>query len=208
MVRHNRTRQPVAKRDQILALARERGLLRPRDLASLGIAREYLNKLHAQGLFERAGRGLYRLAGSEPSRFGQLGEVAKRVPQGVVCLLSALEFHGLTTEAPHEVWISIPSRSRIPRLEYPVLRVVRSDEASQGFGVELHHVDGVDTRVFSPAKTVADCFKYRSHVGVAVARQALVECWRAKKSTSDQLWRAAKVCRMTNVMRPYLESLE
>ena len=125
----------------------------------------------------------------------------------MICLLSALDYHGLTTEIPHEIWLAIPQKARPPRIEYPPLRIVRVADAAFRFGVETHAIDGVAVRIYSAAKTVADCFKFRNTVGLAVALEALRDCWRKKKATSDELWKAAKVCRMTNVMRPYLEIL-
>ncbi|HEY4310853.1 MAG TPA: type IV toxin-antitoxin system AbiEi family antitoxin domain-containing protein [Pirellulales bacterium] len=207
MVRHNLTTGDGPKREQILKLARKKGLLRPRDLEAVGIAREYLNKLHAEGILERPGRGLYRLANAKPGRFTQLAEVSKRAPHAVVCLISALDFHGLTTEIPHELWFAIPKKSRPPRIEYPPLRIVQYSEAAHRFGAEVHLIDGVEVKVYSPAKTVADCFKFRNQIGLDVALAALRDCWRLKKATSDELWKAARVCRMANVMRPYMESL-
>lgn len=207
MVRHKLTSDADLKWERVLNLARQQGLLRPRDVESLGISGEYLNKLFREGLLDRAGRGLYRLPDAEPGRHSQLAEVIKRVPKGVVCLISALDFHELTTQIPHQIWLAIPLRDRAPRIDYPPLRIIRSAAGPLAFGVEHHPIDGVDVPVFSPAKTVADCFKFRSQVGLDVALEALRDVWRKKRATVDQLWQAAKVCRMTNVMRPYLESL-
>jgi predicted transcriptional regulator of viral defense system len=207
MVRHNLTSENSLKRGQLLKLAREKGILRPRDLEAAGIAREYLNKLHAEGVLERPSRGLYRLAKAKQSRHGQLAEVSKRAQQSVVCLLSALDFHSLTTQFPHEVWIAIPKKARPPRFEYPPIRTVQYGEAAYRFGVEVHTIDKVEVKVYSAAKTVADCFKFRNQIGLDVALEALRDCWRKKKATSDEIWKAAKVCRMTNVMRPYMESM-
>jgi predicted transcriptional regulator of viral defense system len=136
-----------------------------------------------------------------------LAEVARRVPKGVVCLLSALRFHGLTTQAPFEVWLAIENKAIAPKLDYPSLRIVRFSGAALTEGVEEHVVDGVMVRVTGVAKTVADCFKYRNKIGLDVALEALREAWRGKRMTSDDLWRYAKVCRVANVMRPYLDSL-
>ncbi|HTQ40029.1 MAG TPA: type IV toxin-antitoxin system AbiEi family antitoxin domain-containing protein [Pirellulales bacterium] len=207
MVRHNLTNDAGQKREQILTLARKNGLLRPRDLEPLGIAPEYLNKLYVEGILERPGRGLYRLAKAKSGRFAQLAEVAKRTPQAVVCLLSALAFHGLTTENPHEIWLAIPKKSRPPKIEYPPLRIVRYADAAQRFGIQVHPLDGVQVKIYSPAKTVADCFKFRNQVGLDVALEALRDCWRKKLATGDELWKAAKVCRMTHVIRPYMEAV-
>jgi predicted transcriptional regulator of viral defense system len=208
MSRQNLTIDDSPKRGQILKLAREKGVLRPRDLEGVGIAGEYLNKLHAEGVLERPGRGLYRLTTAKPSRYAQLAEIAKRVPRSVFCLISALDFHELTTEIPHELWIAIPEKARSPKIEYPPLRTVQFSEAAYRFGIETHTIDGVEVKVYSAAKTVADCFKFRNQIGLDVALEALRDCWRKKKATSDALWKAAKVCRMTNVMRPYMEAMQ
>jgi predicted transcriptional regulator of viral defense system len=129
------------------------------------------------------------------------------VPKGVVCLLSALRFHELTTQAPFEVWLAIGEKAWRPRVDYPPLRVVRFSAAALASGVEQHQIEGVTIPVFSPAKTVADCFKYRNKIGLDVAIEALRECWGSRRCTMDDLWKYAKVCRVQNVMRPYLESI-
>ena len=207
MNQHKLTGVSHPKRKQVLELARSKGLLRPRDVAQFGITPEYLNKLHRDGFLERVSRGLYRLPNGEPTQHSQLAEVAKRVPRAVVCLISALNFHDLTTQIPHQLWLAIPLRDRTPRIEYPPLKILRYSDASLKYGVEHHIVDSVDVKIFSPAKSVADCFKFRNQVGLDVAMDALREVWRDKKATADELWIAAKVCRMTNVMRPYLEAV-
>jgi predicted transcriptional regulator of viral defense system len=138
----------------------------------------------------------------------QLAEVAARSPQGVFCLLTALRFHQLTTQSPHEVWLAIPNKAHAPKLDYPPLRIVRFSGPSLTEGIESHTVDGTLIRVYSVAKTVADCFKYRNKIGLDVALEALRECRREKRASNDELWRYARLCRVANVMRPYLESIE
>jgi len=130
-----------------------------------------------------------------------------RAPNAVFCLLTALAFHRLTTEMPHEVWIALPLKARTPAIDTPPIRVVRLSERPLTGGIETHVEHGVPLRVFSPAKTVADCFKFRSKVGVDVAIAALRDGWRQKRFTIDELWRFARVCRVAAVMRPYLEAL-
>ena len=193
--------------ERLIDLVRNQGLIRPRDLAPLGIPRVSLTRAVRRGQLERIGRGLYGLPGRPVSAHGVLAEVARRVPKGVVCLLSALRFHGLTTQAPFEVWLAIENKAIAPKLDYPPLRIVRFSGAALTEGVEEHLVDGVTVRVTGVAKTVADCFKYRNKIGLDVALEALREAWREKRMTSEDLWRYAKVCRVANVMRPYLESL-
>ena len=198
---------PQSKKDRILGLLRTTGILRPRDLERLGISGEYLNKLYAAGLLDRPSRGLYTLAGSEPTEHRTLVEASKRVPRGIVCLLSALRFHDLTTQSPFEVWMAIDEKARLPKIDYPPLRIVRFSGDALSFGVKEERIEGVAVPVYSPAKTVADCFKYRNKIGLDVAIEALRDCLRQRKATMDELWNAAKVCRMSRVMRPYLEAV-
>ncbi len=193
--------------ENLLELAKNQGLIRSCDLASLDIPRVALTRAVRSGDLERVGRGLYGLPGRVVSAQGSLAEVARKVPKGVVCLLSALRFYNLTTQAPFEVWLAIDNKAVKPKLEYPPLRIVRFSGAALTEGVEEHVVDGVTVRVTSVAKTVADCFKYRNKIGLDVALEALREAWNEKRMTSDDIWYYAKVCRVANVMRPYLESL-
>lgn len=193
--------------ERLIDLVRSQGLIRPCDLVPLGIPRISLTRAVRRGQLERLGRGLYGLPGREVSAHGALAEVARRVPRGVVCLLTALRFHGLTTQAPFEVWLAIENKAMAPKFDYPPLHIVRFSGAALTEGVEEHVVDGVTVRVTGVAKTVADCFKYRNKIGLDVALEALREAWREKRMASDDLWRYAKVCRVANVMRPYLDSL-
>jgi predicted transcriptional regulator of viral defense system len=197
--------------DQTLALAHARGVLRARDLEEHGIARTYLRRLQERGLLVPLGRGLYLPGDAEVTEHQSLIEVARRVPHGVVCLLSALRFHDFTTLEPHQVWLAIESRARTPKLDYPPLRVMRFSGDAWHKGVEEHALmvgkAKVMVRVTSPAKTVADCWKFRSKVGQDVALEALRDGWQGRKFTMDELWHYAKVNRVANVMRPYLEAV-
>lgn len=194
--------------EKLLAMARAAGLIRAKDLAPLGIARVTLTRAVRKGQLERLGRGLYGLTTRSVSAHGTLAEVAKRVPNGVICLLSALRFHGLTTQAPFEVWVAVASKAAAPGFDYPPLRIIRFSGATLSEGVEQTIVDGVPVRVTGVARTVADCFKFRNKIGLDVALEALREAWREKRVSSDDIWHYAKICRVANVMRPYLESLE
>jgi predicted transcriptional regulator of viral defense system len=194
-------------RDRIIALARRNRVLRPRDLAPLGVPREYLVRLLAEGILERPARGLYVLAATDPDENQTLAEACKRVPHGVVCLLSALQYHGLTSQAPFEVWLAISSRARRPKVEYPPLRIVRFSGAGLTIGVETVSTAGGEVRVTTPARTVVDCFKYRNKIGLDVALEALRDSRTQKKATMDELYRTAQSRRMANVMRPYLEAV-
>ncbi len=198
----------MTKTQQVLDIAREKGILRPRDLAAYGIAREYLRRLQQRGLLVRSARGLYILPDADLTERHMLAEACKRVPHGVICLLSALQFHGLTTQAPFEIWMALSPAARRPHVESPPLRIVRFSGLAFTEGVENHTVEGVPVRVYNPAKTVADCFKYRNKIGLDIALEALREVWRERRASMDELWRYAKIDRVANVMRPYLESLE
>jgi predicted transcriptional regulator of viral defense system len=192
---------------KILELARRSAVIRPRDLDQHGLARKHLGRMCRAGQLRRVGRGLYSLPEAEPTENRTLAEVAKRIPGGVVCLLSALQFHGLTTQAPYEVWLAIDRKAWRPTVaEFP-LRILRFSGDAMTRGVEEHRVEGVPVKIFGPAKTVADCFKYRNKIGLDVALEALRDCWKQRRATMDELWQAAAVCRVANVMRPYLESL-
>ncbi|RJF99483.1 type IV toxin-antitoxin system AbiEi family antitoxin domain-containing protein [Noviherbaspirillum saxi] len=191
----------------ILSLTRKHGLIRPRDLVVQGLPRVALTRLVRQGLLTRVGRGLYAIPDRAVSEHGSLAEVARKHPQAIVCLLSALRVHDLTTQSPFEVWLAIPNKARAPKMDYPPLRIVRLSGAALTDGIEDHQIDGVSVRVTNVARTVADCFKFRNKIGLDVAMEALQEAWRAKRVSMDELWRYATLCRVANVMRPYMESL-
>lgn len=197
----------TSKRQQVINLAIQRGVIRPRDLLAHGLPKDYLNMLAREGVLVKLGRGLYQWPDREASRHQSLIEVAKLAPNGVVALLSALSFHGLGTQNPFEVWLAIDRKSRRPRIHYPPVRFVTMSHEGLVEGFEKHEIDGVMVSVFCPAKTVADCFKYRNKIGLDVALEALKDGWRAQMFTMDDLLRYAKVCRVAKVMQPYMESL-
>jgi predicted transcriptional regulator of viral defense system len=194
-----------------LQLAQRQGVLRARDLDSCGIARSTLQELRDRGLLLHVGRGLYLPADAVISEYQTLIEVARRVPHGVVCLLSALRFHEIGTQEPPVLWLCIESRTRAPKLDYPLLEIVRQSGQAWIEGVEEHLLPigeaQVAVRITSPAKTIADCFKFRSRVGLDVALEALRDGLRQKKVTHRELWQYANVDRVSNVMRPYLEAM-
>ena len=191
---------------EILDLVRRLGVLRPRDLELREIPREYLIRLHRQGRLERRGRGLYVLPGHALTANHDLAQVCKRVPRGVVCLLSALRFHGLTTQGPPEVWLALPEKARRPRLDSPPLRIARFSGRALTAGVEHHVIEGVRVPIYSPAKTVADCFKYRNKIGLDVAIEALKDYLAKHRGQVGELWRFAQICRVARVIQPYLEA--
>lgn len=191
----------------IQALLRRAGTARSRDMVAAGITRSELSRRVAAGQLVRVARGLYALPGYQGGEHSALATVAKRAPGVVFCLLTALRIHELTTQAPFEVWIAIGNKDHPPRMDYPPLRTVRFSGAALSAGVKSHRVDGTKVQVTSVAKTVADCFKFRNKVGLDVALEALREARRAKKASADELWHFAKINRVTNVMRPYLEAV-
>ncbi len=192
---------------QIQILAQTTSIVRARDLAKLGIAHETVRRLARQGEVLQVGRGLYVLPEANLTEFHTLVEVAKKIPQGVFSLLTALAFHDLTTVNPAEVWLTLEGTTYCPKLDQVELRVTRATGAAFSFGVEMHEVEGVPLRIYSPAKTVATCFQHRQKVGLDVALEALAETWRTGKATLEELRLAARSCRMDRLMRPYLEAL-
>lgn len=199
---------PSSHTERILDLARQKGMLRPGDLEDVGAARMTLTRLTASGQLEKVGRGLYRLPGGTASEHETLAAVAAKVPQAVFCLLTALQFHGLTTQLPREVWIAMPRGSHVPRIDYPPVRMIQFTGEAYSSGIEQHERDQVPLQVYGVAKTVADCFKHRNKIGLDVALEALRDARAQKKASADDLWRYATVCRVANVMRPYLEAIE
>jgi len=182
-------------------------VLRTRDLEAHGIWRAKLRDFVTQGVLRRVDRGLYSLSGVEVGENHTLAGVGKRVSQGVVCLLSALRFHGLTSQQPHELWVALDGKAREPKVAYLPLRIVRFSGPALREGQEEHVIEGVTVKIYNPAKTVADCFKYRNKIGLDVALEALRETWRARRCSISDLMHYARICRVANVMRPYLESL-
>ena len=197
----------MTKKDNILKYIARYRFVRPRDLKSLGVSGEYLNKLFREGVLERPSRGVYSLKGGQVDQNQTLLEACKRIPKGVVCLLSALQFHELTTQIPFEVWLAIEARDHRPQGDLPPVRIFRFSKSGFDYGIEKHKLGKLTIKVYSPAKTVADCFKYRNKIGIDVAVEALRDVWEKEKATIDELYKAAKACRVANVMRPYLESL-
>jgi predicted transcriptional regulator of viral defense system len=185
---------------------RRSGTARARELEATDVPRAQLSRLVAAGELRRLARGVYALPAYRGTEHSALLMVAKRAPQAVFCLLTALRLHGLTTQAPFEAWIAIGNKDHAPRLDYPPLRVVRFSAPSLAYGVQAMQVDGGTLRVTSVAKTVADCFKFRNKIGLDVALEALREARRSRKAGADELWRCARVDRVANVMRPYLEA--
>ena len=192
---------------RILQLARKKRLFRLSEAAAAGIHPESVRRLTRQGQLTRVGRGLYALPTLEPTEHHTLAEVAKRVPKGFFCLLTALRFHGLGTQNPREVWLAVNRRAGIPQVDFTPVRTIRISGAALTDGVEKHDVDGVQVRVTSPARTVIDCFKFRNRIGIDVAVEALREYRRLRKGTVDELWRQADRLRLAKVIRPYWDAM-
>jgi predicted transcriptional regulator of viral defense system len=193
---------------QAMALAHDKGVLGTKDIQEAGIPRVVLSRLTQSGQLERIGRGVYRLPNAQNSANEGMAATAIKVPQAVFCLLSALQFHELTTQLPRQQWIAMPRGSHTPKIKYPPITMVQFTGVAYDEGIETHLCDQVPIKVYGVAKTIADCFKHRNRIGIDVALEALKQARQEKKVSSSELWHYAKVCRVTNVMRPYLEATE
>ena len=198
---------PLTQTARILELARRQRLLSAADLRSHGWSTQLLLKLHRTGQLQRVTRGLYSLPDSEMTEHQSLVEVCRRVPKAVVCLLSALQFHEIGTQLPHEVWIALPEATQTPAIDYPSLRIARLRGEAYSEGIETIVEHGSTIRVYSLAKTITDCFKFRNKVGLDVALEALKEAWRQRKLNIDEVARYAAINRVAQVMQPYLEAV-
>jgi predicted transcriptional regulator of viral defense system len=195
-------------KETILDLARQKGILRARDLSGQKLSRVLLSRLVGEGRLLKLSRGLYSLPDRIMTEQATLAEVAIKYPNSVFCLLTALQIHELTTQSPHQVWLAVDVKARLPQMDYPPLKVVRFSGKALESGIEDIVLDGVvQACVTCIEKTIVDCFKYRNKIGLDIAIEALQEAWRSKRMSMDKIWEFAKICRVTNVMRPYLESL-
>jgi len=192
---------------RITASRKVKAVIPARSLAEQAIHPQQVRRLVERGELTRVGRGQYVLPASEHSENFGLALVAAAARRSVVCLLSALRFHNIGTQAPREVWIAVERGDTRPRIDYPPVRIAQFTGPAFKFGIERHTIDGVPVRIYSAAKTVADCFRFRNKIGLDIALEALREGVRERRFTRDELWAAAKVCRVTVVMRPYLEVL-
>lgn len=193
--------------DHILELAQQQRVLRAADVRAHGWSPQLLLQLYQAGKLQRFARGLYGLPDAEVTEHQTLMEVCQRVPKAVLCLLSALQFHEIGTQGPHEVWIALPEATQAPRLDYPTQRItrLRGDAYSEGIQTVTEH--GAPIRVYSPAKTVTDCVKFRNKIGLDVTLEALKDAWRSRKVTMAELGHFARVNRVERVMQPYLEAV-
>lgn len=191
-----------------LNLIKEKGIVRSSEFVEEGIPRAIISRLVANQQLQQAGRGLYCLPGKEFTEKESLLVIATRVPQAIFCLFTALQLHELTTQLPRKVWIAMPVDSRMPKIHYPPIKMVKYTGIAYSEGVEIQEEDGVQYRVYNVAKTIADCFKHRNKIGLDVAIEALKDAYAKNKVTIDDLWHFAKICRVTNVMRPYIEAIQ
>ena len=197
-----------SSKENILVMAAQKGIFRARDLANLNLPRGELAKLVDDGRLLQLSRGLYTLPDRVLTEQSTLAEVAIKFPQSIFCLLTALQMHGLTTQSPHQVWLAVDVKARAPHMQYPPLKVVRFSGEALASGVQTKVIDDVvNICVTDIEKTIVDCFKYRNKIGIDIAIEALQEAWRSKRMSMDKVWEYAKICRVNNVMRPYLESL-
>lgn len=194
-------------RQRTLDLVRRRGFVTAGTVSRAGIHTQELTRLVADGTLERVGRGKYRLASAEMGEHHGLVLAATAAPDGVICLLSALVFHGIGTQLPAEVWLAIERGRRAPKVENLRLRIVRFSGPAFHEGIEVHEIERQRVRVYGVAKTIVDLFKARNRVGLDVAVEALREAWRERRFTMADLDRAARACRVERVMRPYVEGV-
>lgn len=190
-----------------LSLLADRGMVRLREFKAAGIAEESVARLVRQGRVRRLTRGIYQLPDAELTAQHSLAEAAKLVPQGTICLLSALQFHELTLQVPSVVWMAIGRRAHKPRVAYPPIRFVRFGDAALAAGAETHRIEGVAVRIFDSAKSVVDCFRYRNKIGLDVALEAMREALRQRRCRPDDIRRHALTLRAWTVIRPYLEAM-
>jgi predicted transcriptional regulator of viral defense system len=193
--------------EKVKKIIQEKGILRSRDLAKYGIPRMVLTRMEAKGMLVKLSRGIYTLPGIEFSEHHSIAAACKKVPQGVICLISALAFYKLATQAPFQVWMAIGEKDRKPQVEYPPIRFFRYSKDALSKGISEKLIDNIRVQIYNPAKTVADCFKYRNKIGIDVAIEALRDCIEQRLCTYDELWKYAKICRVSNVMKPYLEAI-
>ncbi len=196
-----------AKAKAIEIFKKHGGIMTTRDAVESGVQYRTLYAMHNQGLVERVSRGRYRLADLPPLSDPDLAVVGLRIPKGVVCMISALAFHQLTTEIPHKVYIALPRGGEEPRIEHPPIRVFRFSGQAFSEGIEVHEIDGIKVRIYSAPKTVADCFKFRNQIGQDVALEALKDYRGTPAFDLRELMKFAGICRVEKIMTPYLEAI-
>jgi predicted transcriptional regulator of viral defense system len=199
--------KPTSQRQIAHALLAARGIARLAELRDAGVTAATVSRMERDGEVLRLARGLYQLPDATLDAHHSLAEAAKRVPKGVVCLVSALAFHDLTDQLPRQIWIAIRQRDWPPKADGAPIRLVRFTDRLLGEGVETHSIEGVPVKVFGVAKTIADCFRYRNKIGLSVAIEGLRETLRQRKATAGEIARQAEHGGVATVIRPYLEAL-
>lgn len=197
----------ISQRDIAQALLTARGIARLVELRDAGVTAATMSRMERDGEVLRLARGLYQLSDAPLDANHSLAEVAKRIPKGVVCLVSALAFHGLTDQLPRQVWLAIGQKDWPPKPDGTPIRIVRFTESLLNESVETHVIEGVPVKVFGVVKTIADCFRYRNKIGLSVAIEGLQEALRQRKATPGEIARQAEHGGVTTVIRPYLEAL-
>lgn len=195
------------RKAHVLKIAKRKGVIGASDLKTLGISRNYLYSLNREGKLQKVARGLYELPDNQTTEHSTLIEVMKRVPNAVVSLISALSYYDLTTQLPHEVWITVPRGAWRPKIEYPALNLTYASKEIYSYGISKFKINGVEIKIYSPAKTIVDCFKFRNKIGLDIAIEALKRAWESKKVSMDELTKAAQVCKVAKIIRPYLEAI-
>ncbi len=196
----------MIKKDVVKIFNKHGGQIRMSEALENGISRYMLYSLLNKGFIEQISRGIYRLVDLPPISNPDLVTVSLRYPNAVICLISALSFHGITTQIPHDVFVAVARESRLPLLNYPPLNVFRFSEESYQAGIETHLIDGVTVKVYNPEKTLADCFKFRNKIGMDVVLEALKLYKSRMTFDHKKIMEYAKICRVDKIMRPYLEA--
>jgi len=200
--------KPKPTKEKLLIRAfKKKPLMHTMEIVKIGISRQYLSKLLNKGTIEKVERGLYKISQSPISEYCSLARSSVLVPHGVICLLSALQFYKLTTQMPFEVWMAVKDQSRKPQAGNLSLKIIKLSPLAYQSGIEEHSLDGVKVKIYSPAKTIADCFKFRHKIGLDIAIEALKDYLKLKLGSIDEIWEYAKICRVMKIIRPYLESL-
>ncbi len=197
----------MERREEILGLVKKLKMVDAHDLETRGISRNYLYLMHKEGLLDKIAPGLYAPHHEAWDENANLITVAKQIPKAVISLVSALSFHQITTQIPHKLWIFLPRGAWHPTIHYPPLHLNYVSGEAFTFGVEEHQIHGITVKIYSPAKTVADCFKFRNKIGLDIALEGLREAWRSRKASMEELAEAAKVNRVLKVMQPYMEGM-
>ena len=188
-------------------LFKKKSIIKLKEITDQRIHPEYIRRMILKGQIIRVGHGIYMKPDTEITANHSLVEISKQISIGVICLLSALQYHEIGTQMPSEIWLGIPRKNAIPRTRYHSLRIITYSEKTFYEGIDEHTIEGVLVKIYNPAKTIADCFKYRNKIGLDTALEALKEVLKNKICTIDDLWKYAKICRVHNIMKPYLEVL-